>query len=241
MSTSMSIEVQEASLLPFYLVFDVSYSMEPVIGEVNNAMRALKNEILKDPILGDIARVCVLSFSDEARIDVPMCDLADDTRITREDFLQVRGGTSFAPIFDLIGERIAADIADLKGHGEGKVFRPTVFFVTDGVPTDAVHEWNSAFTRLTSVKAYPNLVPFGLGDADEEVLRAITFPPYRQDGYFFMANAGTSAEQAMQAITRIVTQSVVSCTQSAVAGTPGVVMDTRGTEGLVNMRKMDLM
>lgn len=237
-------DVEAAKTLPFYLVFDVSYSMSDVIDAVNGCLSELKDAIGNMPLLADIARVSVISFADSARVEIPMGDISQVAEIHHgHSMLQVRGGTSFSSAFRELKSAIERDIADLKREGERKVFRPTAFFITDGEPLD--HGWQEALAELTSIKQYPLLYPFGFGEVNESTLAAITYPQSRADGkkpaQYFTVKAGASPSAAIEKIAKVVIQSVVSFTQSANEGVPRVQIDTRGTEDVVETHYLDEM
>jgi hypothetical protein len=63
-------------VFPLFLLLDVSGSMsgEP-IEALNEALPGLKEAIRQDPTVGEIARIGVITFSDEARTVLPLCDL----------------------------------------------------------------------------------------------------------------------------------------------------------------------
>jgi len=230
MVSNMYVQVEQAALAPFYLVFDVSGSMADEMEALNQALRDLKNEMLRSPILADIARVSLISFSDSAKVVIPMMDLAQDTRIGRDDVLQVEGLTSYKAAFRTLKEQIRRDIPALKRESGGAVYRPMVFFVTDGYPTDADVEWKSAFQELIAAQPFPNVIPFGFGDANGDILKDITYPKKRGESFYFIARQGLGRAEAMAAIAKIVVQSVVSSTQSAADGMPRVSLEKAGTE-----------
>ena len=51
-----------------------------------------------------------------------------------------------------------------------------VFFLTDGAPTDR-EDWRAVRTRLLSQPAAPNILSFGIGDADPAVVQEIATRP----------------------------------------------------------------
>lgn len=237
-------DVEAAKTLPFYLVFDVSYSMSDVIDAVNGCLSELKDAIGNMPLLADIARVSVISFADSARVEIPMGDISQVAEIyDGHSMLQVRGGTSFSSAFRELKTSIERDISNLKLEGERKVFRPTAFFITDGEPLD--RDWQQAFAELTGIKQYPLLYPFGFGEANESTLAAITYPNHRENGkqpsQYFTVKAGASPSAAIEKIAKVVIQSVVSFTHSATEGSPAPRIDTRGTEDVVETHYLDEM
>ena len=62
------------------------------------------------------------------------------------------------------------------------MFRPAVFFMTDGHPTDAAGEWRAALADLIDegFPHRPNIIAFGFGEANAQLLREIgTVAAYR--------------------------------------------------------------
>src|SRR4051812_44865957 len=49
-------------VMPFYVVFDISYSMKPLTDELNAAGQGLQQDILDHPEVSDIVRVGLLTF-----------------------------------------------------------------------------------------------------------------------------------------------------------------------------------
>src|SRR4051794_39568812 len=100
--------MQESSelftIFPVFLVVDVSASMAGgPIEAVNKALPELKAEMQSNPTVGEIARVGLVTFSDEARVVIPLTDLA----YAQLPEVMVEGGTNFAAAFR--GLRSAVD------------------------------------------------------------------------------------------------------------------------------------
>jgi uncharacterized protein YegL len=186
-------------VMPFYLVCDVSYSMRGDIGELNRGVRLLRTAMLADPVVDDIARICVLSFSDTAQVLVPMAELSD-ARIPR---LAEGGRTNYGAAFHELARVIEEDSANLTSQG-GQLHRPLAFFITDGTPTD--NAWHKTFLRTLAVGRRPVFVPFGFRKAPEAVLRQLAYPP--EWGNWYHATT-TPIEQALAAIVEIITRTVI--------------------------------
>jgi uncharacterized protein YegL len=227
----MADDSSSAKLLPFYVLVDVSYSMQgDPLDSANGILRDLLDALTENPILSDKIRIGLIDFSDDARVQLPLCDLlADDVQIPA---LTIRGGTSYAAAFRQLRKEIEANVTQLKSDGYS-VHRPVVFFVSDGAPTDEDHEWRAALTELTTydraTKAgfplYPNLVPFGVGGADPRILQSIIHPaggtkPMRM----FMSDQQQSAGQAISAMAEIMISSVLSSGFSMAGGGSGVIL-----------------
>jgi uncharacterized protein YegL len=223
----------QALVLPFYLVCDVSYSMQNVIGQVNSSLREFQDELAKHPILADKVRFGVLDFSDDARVVVPLCDFSEAS--VTDHTLSVRGSTSYRAAFELMRSTIETDAAALKA-AQLRMFRPAVFFLTDGVPNPG-DNWEPAFARLTEYdsatrqgfQAYPLFVPFGMGDADGQLLSRLVHPVKRSK--LFMASKGGDAAKAIKVMAEAMLMSVLSSGRSAVGGSPQHVVPSKDEVG----------
>jgi uncharacterized protein YegL len=157
------------TVFPVFLLVDVSASMAGgPIEAVNKALPDMQNEMRSNPMVGEIARVGLTTFSDEARVLIPMCDLAD----AHVPELFVEGGTNFAAAFRGMRQAIEAGMTSLpKGT---PVYRPVVFFMSDGAH-QAREDWTDALRGLTykSWKFAPEVVAFGFGDSHRESLQKI--------------------------------------------------------------------
>lgn len=193
-------------ILPFYLVIDASYSMEGErLDEANNYLPVLTDALLENPIVNDKARFSLIDFANDARVVLPMCDLTKQTELP---VLTARGGTSYAAAFKLLRDQIDVDVQLLKDDGFA-VFRPAVFFISDGQPTDEHGVWKQAFREITEYlsetgegnKNYPNVVPFGVDEADLDTMKQLIHPPKRSKA--FMQASGATPQEALAEIAEI--------------------------------------
>jgi uncharacterized protein YegL len=221
----------QAKLLPFYLLVDVSASMSEAgkLDQVNQIMPTLTDALAANPIICDKVRFGVIDFSEDARLVLPLCDLLDTDTLPA---LQVRGGTSFGVAFDALRRQIQADVAQLKADGF-KVHRPTAFFLSDGEPTDPEHEWRESFRLLTNwnretgqgFPMYPNLIPFGVDQANPAILQQLIHPssgsrPMRM----FLMDKGAKPAEAIQAMAEVLIASVLQSGSNVGAGGAGIVL-----------------
>jgi uncharacterized protein YegL len=208
-------------VMPFYLICDVSYSMTRDMAALNEGVKRLRRAIVSQPVVDDVAQVCVMSFSDDAKVVMPMGQMSESDAPT----LKVEGGTNYGMAFRALAEVIGEDSAMLKDQGY-KVYRPCAFFLTDGLPND--RDWHQTFTstltydRKTGVgmRAHPIFVPFGFREAREDVLRQLAYPPERGKWYH---SKNTNVEEALQGILHIIMQTVVTSGLSVGAGQPAVI------------------
>ena len=210
-----------ALVMPFYLVCDVSQSMTVSMPALNQALRTLWQAIVNEPVVDDVARICLMTFSDAARVVVPL------GRIT-ESALPVLGvefGTHYGAAFRELAQTIASDIQTLKGQGY-KVYRPCVFFLTDGMPLD--EDWEDTFRATLTydlaagqgMKGHPIFVPFGFDQARPSILAKLAYPPQRGKWHF----AGdASPALAIQELLDVIMKTVVNSSLTSLS-TPELIL-----------------
>jgi uncharacterized protein YegL len=215
-------------LLPFYLVVDVSYSMSgSKLRTANNILPEVADALAKNPILNDKIRFGLIDFSDDARVVLPLCDVSTQSNLPG---LTVRTGTNYGAAFRLLRTQTESDVAQLRMDGY-KVHRPAVFFLSDGEPGDNWKDDFDALTRYDPVtkqgfKYYPVIVPFGVEDADADVMRMLVHP--RSKSKLYMMRAGGDAAAAIKAMAEVLISSVLASGQSASTGKSGLVLPTAG-------------
>jgi uncharacterized protein YegL len=205
-------------VMPFYLICDVSISMTHDIPALNDGVRRLRRAIVSEPVVDDVAQVSIMSFSDTAKIVVPMGQMSE----SEIPALSVEGGTDYGAAFRALAQAIERDTAALRKDGY-KVYRPCAFFLTDGAPGD--RDWHQTFTgtltydRQTGrgMKAHPVFVPFGFRDAPEKVLRQLAYPPER--GKWYHAK-NANIEESLKGILDIIMNTVVTSGHTAETGQP---------------------
>jgi uncharacterized protein YegL len=157
-------------ILPCYLVCDQSYSMTDHLDALNEGLARLHRAVGTDPAAADRTRFCLIGFSGTAQVLQPLCRLSDVVEIVE---LTSQVGTNFGAAFTLLRETIERDVEQLRADAH-RVYRPAVFFLTDGHPTDAA-TWPDAYDRLLDPDwpARPNIIAFGVGDADASTIGRI--------------------------------------------------------------------
>lgn len=216
-------EANGAKLLPFYVVVDVSYSMSgKKLDAANKILPEIVDALAENPILSDKVRVGLIDFSNDAKVQLPLCDVLDPS--LRMPTLSVRGGTSYVAAFDLLRTELAANIHQLKVDGF-LVHRPAVFFLSDGLPTDDEHEWKTAFAKLVGEKAYPNVIPFGVDEADGRTLQALIHPSTGgKQMRMYLMDKGEDAARAITAMAEIMISSVIQSGHSLSQGASGIML-----------------
>jgi uncharacterized protein YegL len=188
------------TVLPFYLVLDVSSSM---VGEgieaINRALPGLLDEISTNLIVADKTRFCLITFASEAEVALPLCDLSE---VDAMPVLHPSGLTSYAKAFSLLRRTIDDDVMRLRGEGI-TVFRPTVFFMTDGNPNG--EDWVEPHRRLTSPdNAYrPNIMAFGVGNVAVEILGQVA----TSKAYLAIDDPGTALTEFANTLTKSIVRS----------------------------------
>ena len=208
-------------VMPFYIVCDVSWSMAADMSTLNEALGDLRQEIVSEPLVDDVARIAILTFSDSAQVVAPLAQVSESGLPTLRD----QGGTNYGEAFRTLAQTIEQDRASLKSQGY-KIYRPCAFFLTDGEPQD--HDYAQTFrstltydsTSGQGMAAHPIFVPFGFRDAREDVLRQLAYPP--EKGKWFLART-SNVKEALAAVLDIIMKTVVSSGRRAASGTTGAV------------------
>jgi len=180
-------------VLPMYFVGDESHSMSgDPIAAVNQGLIDLRDEVAKHPLIGKKVRFGIITFADTAETRLQLSELSEDLVLPT---LAPRGrGTSYASALEALRQTIPADVALLKGSGF-QVHRPSVFFLSDGQPTEKAEKWRGRLQELRDpgFRERPNVLAFGVGDADPEVIRELATSPR----YGFMMTTGASTAGAI--------------------------------------------
>jgi uncharacterized protein YegL len=212
------------TILPVYFVADESNSMSEVVGELNNGLRSLLDRLQSEAMAASKVRFSVIGFADDAVCYLPPTDLR---QVEVMPTVKVRGSTSFAAAFNELTTRIPADVHALKAQGY-LVNRPSVFFLTDGAPNQG-DNWEAALAQLGAIPARPNILAFGIGQADANVIRKVASKPE----YAFIAAAGSDTGEAISKFIKALTQSVVSSGSAVASGQASLPVEKPG--GFINL------
>jgi uncharacterized protein YegL len=208
-------------VMPFYLMCDVSLSMTPDMAGLNEGLQRLRRAILAEPLANDVAYIAIATFSDIAKVVMPLERMSEQ----QVPALSPQSGTDYGAAFRLLAQTIAQDTAELKARGL-KVYRPCVFFLTDGEPLD--RDWYQTFTSTLTydsgtkvgMKGHPIFVPFGFRQAPEDVLKKLAYPQGK--GKWYHAK-NASVEEALSGMLGIIMATVVTSSRTATSGQPAVV------------------
>lgn len=159
------------TILPIYVLCDESARMTgELVDALNKMLPEMHEEIGGSPMVASKIRFCLIGFSDQARVLLPLCDLGEVASIPT---LTAAGGTRYGAAFDLLRDTIIRDVADLREQGY-RAMRPAVFVFTGSRPDDD-GEWRAARDRVADLtwNAHPNILAFGFGEADESTVTRI--------------------------------------------------------------------
>ena len=213
-NTDTKSEEVSGQVLPFYLVVDESLSMKPDMETVNKNLELLLDTLHGNPMAASKIRLSVVGFSKKAHVHLELSDMRCVEEMPR---FKARGVTNYGAVFRLLREHTETDAADLKKQSY-RVHRPTVFFYTDGAPSD--DDWRESYERLVDpdYDSRPNLVAFGCGEADPDVISEIATDPR----YSVQADDDSRSADAFLEFIKRFTRSVI---QSGVSGKPTIDMD----------------
>jgi uncharacterized protein YegL len=206
----------QGTIIPVYFVADQSGSMTENMSELNDGLTSLLDSLQKQPFAAAKVRFSVIGFSDTAHTYMEPSDLRS---VPEMPTLQPGGMTSYAAAFNELAKRIANDVPALKNQGYA-VVRPVAFFLTDGLP-NANEDWRAARTALLNERARPNIVAFGIGEADAAIVAEIATKPE----HALVAIRGADTGEALNKFFDGLTQSVISSGQAVASGSAELQME----------------
>lgn len=129
--------------LPVYLLLDTSGSMhgEP-IEAVKNGVQVLASTLKQDPHALETAYLSVITFDTTAQQLVPLTEIG----LFQAPNLNANGLTSLGEALSLLAHRIDAEVEKTTPEKKGD-WKPLVFIMTDGEPTDDFAKGLADFKR----------------------------------------------------------------------------------------------
>lgn len=151
--------------LPVYLLLDTSGSMtgEP-IEQVKNGVQMLVSALRQDPYALETAYLSVIAFHTKAEQLVPLTELP----AFNAPNLQATGVTSMGEALSLVADCASREVAKTTAETKGD-WKPMVFIMTDGMPTD---DWEKGLNRFQQEK-WGIVVGCAINDGDTSVLQRI--------------------------------------------------------------------
>ncbi|QBH97501.1 VWA domain-containing protein [Limnobaculum zhutongyuii] len=153
--------------LPIYLMLDTSGSMtgEP-IEAVKNGVQTLLSTLRQDPYALETAYLSVITFDSSARQVIPLTELLN----FKSPDLVATGTTAFGEALSLLASSIEKEVqkttAEIKGD-----WRPLVFIMTDGAPTD---DWRKGLADFKKARTGVVVACAAGQHADTSVLQEVT-------------------------------------------------------------------
>lgn len=129
--------------LPVYILLDTSGSMygEP-IEAVKNGMQVLLSTLRSDPYALETAYLSVITFNSTAQQDVPLTELS----AFQQPNLSASGCTALGEALELLAKRADAEVTKSTAEQKGD-WKPLVFIMTDGEPTDDIQKGLNEFNK----------------------------------------------------------------------------------------------
>ncbi len=156
-----------ARRLPVYLVLDTSGSMmgEP-IAAVETGVQTLVSALRQDPYALETAYLSVITFDSSAKQLVPLTELT----AFQMPSIQAGGTTALGDALSLLANKIDNEVAKTTAEVKGD-WKPLVFIMTDGGPTD---NWQSGLAEFRRRKVGMVVACAAGQGADTGVLKQIT-------------------------------------------------------------------
>jgi uncharacterized protein YegL len=160
--------------LPIYLLLDVSGSMsgEP-IEAVKNGLQVLMSSLRQNPHALETAYLSVITFESTPNQIIPLTEL----EAFQIPSIRATGGTAMGAALKLLAEKINSEVKKSSAHSKGD-WKPLVFIMTDGSPTDDIKEGLEAFKKCKTGVVVACAAGAG---ANTKVLKEITEVVVRLD------------------------------------------------------------
>lgn len=153
--------------LPVYLLLDTSGSMygEP-IEAVKNGVQTLTSTLRSDPYALETAYISILTFNTTAQQVTPLTELAQ----FQQPNLEASGCTALGGVLSLVAQKVDQEVTKTTAEVKGD-WRPLVFIMTDGAPTDNLEDGLAEFKK----RKYGMVVACAAGQgASIDTLKKIT-------------------------------------------------------------------
>ena len=153
--------------LPVYLLLDTSGSMfgEP-IEAVRNGVNVLVSTLRQDPYALETAYLSIITFDSTAKQITPLTELAS----FQPPVIDANGCTALGEALSLLASCVDKEVTKTTAEVKGD-WKPLVFIMTDGVPTDTLSKGLNEFKK----RKFGTVVACAAGArADTNTLKQIT-------------------------------------------------------------------
>lgn len=160
--------------LPVYLLLDTSGSMygEP-IEAVKNGVQMLVSTLRQDPYALETVFLEIITFDSHAKALSPLTELSQ----FQPPNLEAKGQTALGEALSLLAKQVESEVDKTTPEKKGD-WRPLVFIMSDGAPTDDIE----AGLRAMRESKFGMVVACAAGEhADTEMLKRITDSVVRLD------------------------------------------------------------
>jgi uncharacterized protein YegL len=154
--------------LPVYLLLDCSESMAGnSLDRVEAGVMTMLASLKRNPYALETVHLCIITFDVKARVVTPLTELM----AVRPPNLSIKPGTSLGAALDLLSKCLDKDLVKTTPSHKGD-YKPLVFILTDGQPTD---EWLASLKKVRAATPHvASIVTIGCGDeVDFETLSKI--------------------------------------------------------------------
>ncbi len=129
--------------LPVYLLLDCSGSMygEP-IEAVKNGVQVLVSTLRQDPYALETAYLSIITFDSSAQQVAPLTELS----AFQQPNIQASGCTALGEALSLLAQRADQEVTKTTEEKKGD-WKPLVFIMTDGEPTDDLNKGLAEFKK----------------------------------------------------------------------------------------------
>lgn len=153
--------------LPVYLLLDTSGSMsgEP-IEALKNGVQVMISSLRQNPQAIETAYLSVITFDSSARQLIPLTDLASFQMVD----IKASGTTALGDALSLVSKCIDNEVQQSTTEKKGD-WKPLVFIMTDGIPTD---NWQNGLAEFKRRKIAYTVACAAGSAADTTILKQIT-------------------------------------------------------------------